>query len=175
MGWGQQDAANQWATSLHQLNGSIICMISYLELPLTTNKCNLQLQLAGTIPAKLLLQLTTAFREGGLCDRSGTFSYKDHIHKSNVPILALAGDRDLICPPEAVEGTLKFKMIYISTLFDVNILCLFLMMIWMDQILLSSFLSTWLPIKYLESLEVHIMPIMIWWEDDWYELFVVMA
>uniref|UniRef100_A0A2N9ICC5 AB hydrolase-1 domain-containing protein n=1 Tax=Fagus sylvatica TaxID=28930 RepID=A0A2N9ICC5_FAGSY len=60
-----------------------------------------------TIPAKLLLQLTTAFREGGLCDRSGTFSYKDHIHKSNVPILALAGDRDLICPPEAVEDTAK--------------------------------------------------------------------
>ncbi|XP_075633267.1 uncharacterized protein LOC142605716 [Castanea sativa] len=60
-----------------------------------------------TIPAKLLLQLTTAFREGGLCDRSGTFSYKDHVHKGNVPILALAGDRDLICPPEAVEATVK--------------------------------------------------------------------
>ncbi|XP_042985255.1 uncharacterized protein LOC122313971 isoform X3 [Carya illinoinensis] len=61
----------------------------------------------GTIPAKLLLQLTTAFREGGLHDRSGTFSYKDHIHKSNIPILALAGDRDLICPPEAVLDTVK--------------------------------------------------------------------
>nr|POE92054.1 hypothetical protein CFP56_27703 [Quercus suber] len=60
-----------------------------------------------TIPAKLLLQLTTAFREGGLCDRSGTLSYKDHVHKGNVPILALAGDRDLICPPEAVEATVK--------------------------------------------------------------------
>ncbi|KAL0408902.1 UNVERIFIED_CONTAM: hypothetical protein Sradi_1824600 [Sesamum radiatum] len=57
-----------------------------------------------TIPAKLLLQLTTAFREGGLRDRSGTFFYKDHLHKSNVPVLALAGDRDLICPPEAVYG-----------------------------------------------------------------------
>ncbi|CAI9096129.1 OLC1v1032209C1 [Oldenlandia corymbosa var. corymbosa] len=60
-----------------------------------------------TIPAKLLLQLTTAFREGGLRDRSGTFLYKDHIHKSNVPVLALAGDRDLICPPEAVYETVK--------------------------------------------------------------------
>lgn len=60
-----------------------------------------------TIPAKLLLQLTTAFREGGLCDRSGTLSYKDHVHKGNVPILALAGDRDLICPLEAVEATVK--------------------------------------------------------------------
>ncbi|KAK9750424.1 hypothetical protein RND81_02G196000 [Saponaria officinalis] len=60
-----------------------------------------------TIPAKLLLQLTTAFREGGLRDRSGNFLYKDHLHKSNVPVLALAGDRDLICPPDAVYETVK--------------------------------------------------------------------
>ncbi|XP_027363699.1 uncharacterized protein LOC113871108 isoform X2 [Abrus precatorius] len=57
-----------------------------------------------TIPAKLILQLTTAFRERGLCNRNGTFFYKDHLHKSNTPILAIAGDQDLICPPEAVEG-----------------------------------------------------------------------
>ncbi|CAI0451316.1 unnamed protein product [Linum tenue] len=60
-----------------------------------------------TIPAKLLLQLTTAFREGGLRDRSGKFLYKDHLHKCNIPVLALAGDQDLICPPEAVEETVK--------------------------------------------------------------------
>ncbi|GAU25630.1 hypothetical protein TSUD_49820 [Trifolium subterraneum] len=39
--------------------------------------------------------------------RDGTFFYKDHLHKSNVPILAIAGDKDLICPPEAVEDTVK--------------------------------------------------------------------
>ena len=61
-------------------------------------------QLAGTVPAKLILQLTTAFRERGLCNRSGTFFYNDHLHKSNVPVLAIAEDQDLICPPEAVEG-----------------------------------------------------------------------
>ncbi|KAK6146842.1 hypothetical protein DH2020_020711 [Rehmannia glutinosa] len=60
-----------------------------------------------TIPAKLLLQLATAFREGGLRDRSGEFFYKDHLHKSEVPVLALAGDQDLICPPEAVHETVK--------------------------------------------------------------------
>lgn len=60
--------------------------------------------IAGTIPAKLILQLTTAFRAGGLSDRSGKFFYKDYLPKSNVPILAIAGDEDLICPPEAVEG-----------------------------------------------------------------------
>lgn len=72
------------------------------------------------------MQLTTAFKEGGLRDRSGTYLYKDHIHKSNVPILALAGDQDLICPPEAVEGKLISEMIYnlliVSMLTDENIL-----------------------------------------------------
>ncbi|KAE8686893.1 elongator complex protein 2-like [Hibiscus syriacus] len=60
-----------------------------------------------TIPAKVLLQLTSAFREQGLCDRNGKFFFKDHIHKTNVPVLAIAGDRDLICPPEAVKETVK--------------------------------------------------------------------
>ncbi|KAK1390020.1 AB hydrolase-1 domain-containing protein [Heracleum sosnowskyi] len=60
-----------------------------------------------TIPAKLLLQLATAFKDGGLCDRSGKFFYKDHLHKSNVPVLAVAGDKDLICPIEAVHDTVK--------------------------------------------------------------------
>ncbi|KAI4340713.1 hypothetical protein MLD38_025523 [Melastoma candidum] len=61
----------------------------------------------GTIPAKLILQLTTAFKAGGLSDRWGKFFYKNYMHKINVPILALAGDEDLICPPEAVEETVK--------------------------------------------------------------------
>jgi pimeloyl-ACP methyl ester carboxylesterase len=59
---------------------------------------------SGTVPAKVLLQLTTAFRDGGLCNRSGTFFFKEHLHKIKVPVLALAGDEDLICPPEAVYG-----------------------------------------------------------------------
>lgn len=60
-----------------------------------------------TIPTKVLLQLATAFRNGGLRNRAGTFLYKDNLHKCDVPILALAGDRDLICPPEAVYETVK--------------------------------------------------------------------
>ncbi|MCE5166078.1 hypothetical protein HAX54_014564 [Datura stramonium] len=60
-----------------------------------------------TIPAKLILQLTTAFREGGLRDRSGKIFYKDNLHKSTVPVLAVAGDKDIICPPEAVYETVK--------------------------------------------------------------------
>lgn len=60
----------------------------------------------GNIPTKLISQLTAVFQEGGLCDRSGTFFYKDHIGKTNVPVLALAADQDLICPTEAVYGTI---------------------------------------------------------------------
>ncbi|KAL3510711.1 hypothetical protein ACH5RR_030112 [Cinchona calisaya] len=60
-----------------------------------------------TIPAKLLLQLTTAFRDGGLRDRSGKFFYKKHLHKCDIPALAIAGDSDLICPPVAVYETVE--------------------------------------------------------------------
>lgn len=68
-----------------------------------------------TIPAKLLLQLTTAFREGGLRDRSGTFFYKDHLQNVNVPVLALAGDFDMICPPDAVYETVKIIPQHLAT------------------------------------------------------------
>ncbi|KAB5544789.1 hypothetical protein DKX38_012901 [Salix brachista] len=68
-----------------------------------------------TIPAKLLLQLTTAFQDRGLCDRSGKFFYKDHLHKSSVPVLAIAGDQDLICPPEAVEETVRLIPEHLAT------------------------------------------------------------
>lgn len=98
--------------------------------------------LAGTIPAKLLLQLTTAFREGGLCDRSGRFFYKDHLHKTNVPVLALAGDQDLICPPEAVYGTIQLDIVLISNCDRVDIHPFLVVMVEMDQKLLSSFLNT---------------------------------
>nr|KJB61255.1 hypothetical protein B456_009G348200 [Gossypium raimondii] len=60
-----------------------------------------------TIPTKLIMQLTSAFGDKGLCNRSGKLSYRDHLNKSNVPVLAIAGDQDLICPPEAVGETAK--------------------------------------------------------------------
>ncbi|XP_065860773.1 uncharacterized protein [Euphorbia lathyris] len=60
-----------------------------------------------TIPAKLLLQLKTVFEDGGFRSRDGTFSYKEHLGKSNIPVLAIAGDHNLICPPEAVYETVK--------------------------------------------------------------------
>lgn len=85
---------------------------------LVTDHHSLLSPLAGTIPAKLILQLTTAFRDHGLCNRDGTFFYKDHLHKNNVPVLAIAGDQDLICPPEAVEGILKLYYQFTCLLFS---------------------------------------------------------
>lgn len=75
---------------------------------------------AGNIPAKLLLQMTTAFQERGLRDRSGKIFYKDHLHKSSVPVLALAGDQDQICPPEAVYGNFFFGSSMLNTLYEVK-------------------------------------------------------
>lgn len=80
-----------------------------IRVPYESFPTNLLIVLpAGNIPAKLLLQLATAFQEQGLRDRSGKIYYKDHLHKSSVPVLALAGDLDQICPPEAVYGTMLF-------------------------------------------------------------------
>ncbi|CAM6018124.1 unnamed protein product [Sphagnum balticum] len=60
-----------------------------------------------TVPVKLLLQLATVFQPGGLRDRSGTVIYKDGLKSCKVPVLAIAGDLDLICPPPAVLDTIK--------------------------------------------------------------------
>eukprot|EP00252_Welwitschia_mirabilis_P011877 TRINITY_DN2639_c0_g1_i1.p1 TRINITY_DN2639_c0_g1~~TRINITY_DN2639_c0_g1_i1.p1 ORF type:complete len:528 (+),score=104.89 TRINITY_DN2639_c0_g1_i1:306-1889(+) len=58
-----------------------------------------------TVPAKVILQLSTAFRQGGLRNRAGTIHYKDYLGRCQTPVLAIAGDEDLICPPEAVQTT----------------------------------------------------------------------
>ncbi|KAM7482970.1 hypothetical protein LguiB_007553 [Lonicera macranthoides] len=76
---------------------------------------DMPLELQCTVPAKLLLQLKTALQKGGLCDRSGSFFYKVHLHKIDVPVLAIAGDQDLICPPEAVYETLKLIPEHLAT------------------------------------------------------------
>ncbi|KAG8055780.1 hypothetical protein GUJ93_ZPchr0001g31072 [Zizania palustris] len=58
--------------------------------------------------AKVLLQLTIAFLDGGLYYQGGTFLLKQHMRKIKVPVLALAGDEDLIPPLEAVYALLVY-------------------------------------------------------------------
>lgn len=67
------------------------------------------------VPTKLLYQLATSVDKGGLRDRTGSFYYKDHISTTNVPILALAGDWDIVCPPDAVYETVKLIPQHIAT------------------------------------------------------------
>lgn len=100
--------------AIHPLASRPPYVLSWLNLQISAQDMmmpklleKLVLKNFGTVPAKLLLQLTTAFQTGGLSSRDGTFFYKNHLHKSNVPIMALAGDQDLICPPEAVYETVK--------------------------------------------------------------------
>ncbi|KAL3692264.1 hypothetical protein R1sor_005915 [Riccia sorocarpa] len=61
----------------------------------------------GTIPVKLLYHLSTVFQPGGLRSRDGSIRYKENISKCDVPVLALAADKDLICPPVAVLDTVE--------------------------------------------------------------------
>lgn len=60
-----------------------------------------------TIPVKLLLQLATLFYGSGLKNRDGTVQYIKGLRDCQVPLLALAGDQDWICPPKAVTETVK--------------------------------------------------------------------
>lgn len=81
----------------------------------------------GPVPAKLLYQLATSVDKGGLRDRTSSFYYKDHISTTNVPILALAGDWDIVCPPDAVYGSYSTAylnreyMIFFNLLIDLII------------------------------------------------------
>lgn len=128
--------------------------------------------ISGTIPAKVILQLTTSFREGGLRNRTGTFCYKDHLHKCDVPVLALAADEDLICPPEAVYGTSKITLILsiMSIWWALTRKSFFLK--WNLQKLSNFFPRTCVLTRSLGSLEAHIMVTMIWLEDVWYVCFL---
>ncbi|KAJ7546956.1 hypothetical protein O6H91_08G062400 [Diphasiastrum complanatum] len=59
------------------------------------------------IPVKLLLQLSTVFQRGGLRNCEGSIVYKELLQDCEVPVLAIAADKDLICPPPAVLDTVK--------------------------------------------------------------------
>jgi len=61
---------------------------------------------------RLLHQLKSTFDRGGLRNRDGSVSYKELLKNCDVPVMVIAGDRDLICPPSAVIGeTVKFTSI----------------------------------------------------------------
>jgi alpha-beta hydrolase superfamily lysophospholipase len=59
------------------------------------------------VPPALMAQLATAMLPGGLRSADGRTAYLDGLAHATAPVLALAGDRDAQCPPDASEGTLR--------------------------------------------------------------------
>lgn len=59
----------------------------------------------------LLHQLRSAFESGGLKNRDGSVFYKDLLKDCEVPVMAIAGNRDLICPTSAVIGKIVRSLI----------------------------------------------------------------
>ncbi|MFN7972434.1 MAG: alpha/beta fold hydrolase [Acidobacteriota bacterium] len=58
------------------------------------------------ISAPVLAQMASAFEPGGLRSADGTMRYIDGLAAATTPVLALAGDRDRQCPPDAAARTL---------------------------------------------------------------------
>lgn len=59
-----------------------------------------------SMSAPLLGQLATAFDPGGLRSKDGSIRYIEGLGSATAPILALAGDEDRQCPPDAARVTL---------------------------------------------------------------------
>ena len=59
------------------------------------------------VSSPVLKQLATAFVEGGLRTLDGKRAYSDGLRKAKSPVLAIAGDRDMQCPPDAARATLE--------------------------------------------------------------------
>jgi alpha-beta hydrolase superfamily lysophospholipase len=58
------------------------------------------------VSAPVMAQLASAMRAGGLRSRDGSTAYLDGLASATAPVLAVAGDRDAQCPPDAAERTL---------------------------------------------------------------------
>jgi pimeloyl-ACP methyl ester carboxylesterase len=58
-----------------------------------------------TTSSRVLAQLASAFESGGLRSADGSVHYKSGLRTATAPVLAVAGDHDRQCPPEAAEAT----------------------------------------------------------------------
>jgi polyhydroxyalkanoate synthase len=57
------------------------------------------------VSGPVMAQLATAMDPGGLRSRDGSIRYTDGLAAASAPVLALAGDRDEQCPPDAARVT----------------------------------------------------------------------
>jgi pimeloyl-ACP methyl ester carboxylesterase len=61
---------------------------------------------AHALSTAVLVQLASAFEAGGLRSRDGTRAFLELLAACDVPVLAVAGDQDRQCPPEAAAATM---------------------------------------------------------------------
>lgn len=59
------------------------------------------------VSAPVMAQLASAMQPGGLRSRDGSTAYMEGLARATAPVLAIAGDRDEQCPPDAAERTVK--------------------------------------------------------------------
>jgi fermentation-respiration switch protein FrsA (DUF1100 family) len=55
----------------------------------------------------VMAQLATAMETGGLRSRDGSVEYLRGLAEATAPVLAIAGDRDAQCPPDAAQRTIE--------------------------------------------------------------------
>jgi pimeloyl-ACP methyl ester carboxylesterase len=60
-----------------------------------------------TVSTPVMAQLVSAFQPGGVTSKDGKSRYLDRLAGCEVPVLAIAGDEDWQCPPEAAEATIR--------------------------------------------------------------------
>ncbi|MGH7298331.1 MAG: alpha/beta fold hydrolase [Polyangiaceae bacterium] len=58
------------------------------------------------VSSPVMAQLASAMETGGLRSRDGSTAYMSGLARATAPVLAIAGDRDAQCPPDAAERTL---------------------------------------------------------------------
>ena len=59
------------------------------------------------VSAPVMEQLASAMRPGGLTSRDGALAYIEGLARATAPVLAIAGDRDAQCPPDAARRTIE--------------------------------------------------------------------
>lgn len=58
--------------------------------------------LASDISSTLLYQISSWLENGYIKDKTGSYNFSEGISKIHIPIFAITGSVDLICPPEAI-------------------------------------------------------------------------